>query len=263
MNEPIIIPEPTGFAANLERDRQKTIAILADKSDMNSAPTKLANLGWMNSIVQFSKIVNLLGAIVTALEESRSQSAPETWIDSKGVYYRLITENGASYTYLANGEDHTPVEPSRPVIEGSSEYKICLSQPRYTRRIGSEQLEIAKGATRITIQVLDGEITCSNGDGTIPAGVAPLVFVNESGLEGLIINGDRDADYVVTSQYPVVETEELTTPIANIRATVPSTEPVLEPYPSVAGYSADIENIDTTLPMTGDLLPAASDLIQV
>ncbi len=267
--EPIIIPEPTGFAANLERDRQRAILELAEKSDMNSAPTKLANLGWMNAIVQYSKMVGLLGQILTELQESRSKSDPETWIDNNGIYYRIITENNASYTYLANGEDHTPAEPSRPVVEGSIFAGLGgnlqgielisgaapLSEPRYTRRKGQEELNIHPGATRITIAVIAGEVTCSHGDGAIPGGVPPLVFVSDSGLSGMTLQGDVDADYIVAMQYPVVD-EAIASAIEELSQPEPEPEP--EPLPA-------IEEVDVIaipdLDLTGDLLPPVSDLV--
>lgn len=265
--EPIIIPEPTGFAANLERDRQKAISDLAKLNDMNSSPTKLANLGWMNAIVQYSKMVGLLGQILTELQEAKSKSAPETWIDNNGIYYRIITENNASYTYLANGEDHTPVEPSRPVLEGSiidsvggllTTSILPLSEPKYTRRKGQEELAIAPGATRISIAVLAGEVTCSHGDGALPGGVPPLVFVSDSGLAGMTLQGDVDADYIVLMQYPVDEVELEAIPLGEA---LPSQE-LPEPAPAfVPTPIAETDVIAIPDPeLTGDLLPAASDL---
>ena len=267
--EPIIIPEPTGFAANLERDRQKAISDLAKLNDMNSSPTKLANLGWMNAIVQYSKMVGLLGQILTELQEAKSKSAPETWIDNNGIYYRIITENNASYTYLANGEDHTPVEPSRPVLEGSiidsfgggllQTIILPLSEPKYTRRKGQEELAIAPGATRISIAVLAGEVTCSHGDGALPGGVPPLVFASDSGLAGMTLQGDVDADYIVAMQYPVVDEVDLEA--IPLGEALPSQE-LPEPAPAfVPTPIAETDVIAIPDPeLTGDLLPVASDL---
>lgn len=275
MTKPIIIPEPTGFAANLERDRQRAIVELADKSDMNSSPTKLANLGWMNAIVQYSKMVTLLGQILTELQESKSKSDPEIWIDANGIYYRIISENNAAYTYLANGEDHTPVEPSRPVVEGSIFGGIelisgtsPLSEPRYTRRKGQEELNIAAGATRITIAVLAGEVTCSHGDGTIPGGVPPLVFVSDSGLSAITLQGDADADYIVTTQYPVVDkVVEMPDPIeaqvdpVGVGDSLPlGTASAGRENPLPVIEESDVIAIPD-LELTGDLLPAMTDLM--
>jgi hypothetical protein len=244
--EPIIIPEPTGFAAKLKEGQEKLIKLLANAVDITQKPIQVATLGWIAQIMQHLKIVNLLGEILAALQESKATITSSRWIDAAGIYYVLVVDRGAIYTYLANGKDYEPIEPSRPVGDTAPLPGVLMpidpirSEPRYTRRSGQAELSIKAGATRITIQVLAGEVSCSNGDGTIPAGSAPISFVNADGLQELIFNGDADADYLVWCQYPVVEQTELVTN---------------EPAPPILE-----ESIIEPMPMTGDLLPAISDL---
>jgi hypothetical protein len=244
-SEPIVTSiEPTGLAAKLQEAQDKCKKILEQATDITRLPGIIANLGWISTIVQHVKIVNLLGDIKTELQEAKVKAAVSSWIDAKGIYFLLVHEAGAIYTYLADGSDYTPIEPSRPVEATAigattiSAIAIPPSEPKYIRRTGENPVILHSGAKRISISVFAGEVSCSNGDGVLSAGTHNLGFADSHGLGELIFTGDADADYVVWMQYPIevaqVEVEPET-------AVIP--ELALDPPEQL---------------LTGDLLPAVA-----
>lgn len=259
MDEITPTPNPTGLAVKLQDGQEKCKQILEKSTDITQHPKAISILGWLTSITQNLRIVNLLGEILTEIKEYKAKPIASTWIDAKGVNFLLTIDRGVIYTYLADGSDYAPVEPCRLADGLAISMPIATeisapapSEPIYTRRIGMEELTIAAGATRISITVLAGEVSCSNGDGVIPAGCPTLFYACASGLTELLLNGDPDADYIVTAQYPLAV--GVASPVANREVVIDAPSDISQEQILPELAPEPIEDTDAP-PLTGDLIP--------
>lgn len=233
-----ITPDSTGFAAKLDAAQKLTINEITKLHQPTTAPHKFALLADINLIVQSAKVVKLMGDIVTELQELKIGSAShiQTWIDESGTYYQSITTGDTIRTYTPSGHEYIPTGNSRPVNNSDPGFGIeaihAPSKPGFTYRRGTEQVVVATGAQYISIAVMAGEVSCSNGEGVLLAD-SKLEFTDEDGLTELIFNGDVDAEYLVSTRYPVKKEKQ----------------------------NLLIEPADFNLEMTADLLPSAHELV--
>jgi hypothetical protein len=256
--EPIVAtPDPTGVAAKLIEIQSKSMAKIAAMNDPSANPREVQTLSDVNSIVQWQKIIQLQGQILTELQVLNSgKSDNSTWIDEAGNYYQSIATGDTIRTFSADGEIYIPVGKSRPAdaavpFIGESgdtlltSYDPPLSTPGFVRRQGTHQLDIEDGAKSICIIVSGGEVTCDRGEGVLIAG-DKLAFADPNGLSAIVLNGNTDADYLVAFRY-VAE--------AKVVAVEPETL-----CPPIESTDIQAESEPEEIPMTGDLLPAVHDL---